>query len=288
MVMNNMKNILFVNFIWLILFMGCSHLKANSVESVNSNVVMPTTEYSPGFNRIVFSIINNEGPESEKPLQVSVENMKTSKSFDVDPIFYNWPNKSGGFYVLNITFAVEGDYSINIHDLSESDFIYKKEINVNDNQLTPKLGELIPFLDNKISTGIYDINEITSDPDPDYDFYKFSLSDALEHNKLIIVFFLSPNFCKTATCFPQLDVLKKLKSNYHDKITFIHVEIYENPHLIKGNLKNAKISPVLNEWNIKSEPYTFLIDKNNYLFRKFQGYVSYEEIENYIVKLINE
>ena len=105
---------------------------------------------------------------------------------------------------------------------------------------------------------------------------------------MIIVFFLSPSFCKTATCFPQLDVLKKLKSKYHDKITFIHVEVYENPHLIKGDLKNVEISPVLNDWNIKSEPYTFLIDKNNYLFRKFQGYVSYEEIENYIVKLANE
>ena len=123
---------------------------------------------------------------------------------------------------------------------------------------------------------------------PDYDFYQYKLSEVLNNDKLIIVFFLSPNFCKTATCFPQLDVLKNLKSKYHDKITFIHVEVYENPHLIKGNLNNAKISSVLNEWNIKSEPYTFLIDKNNYLFRKFQGYVSFEEIENYIVNLLNE
>ena len=268
--------------------MGCSYLKADSTELTNSNVVMPTNEYSLGFNRIVFSIINNEGSESEKSLKVSVENIKTSKSYAFDPVFYNWPNKTGGFYVLNITFDNTGSYLINIKDLTDSDFIYIKEINVSDNELTPALGELIPTLDNKIVTQTQDISEITSDPDPDPDFYKFKLSEALNHNKLIIVFFLSPNFCKTATCFPQLDVLKKLKSKYHDKITFIHVEVYENPHLIKGNLKNAKISSVLNEWNIKSEPYTFLIDENNYLFRKFQGYVSYEEIENYIVKLTNE
>ena len=286
--MHSMKNILIINFICLLLFMGCSYLKADSTELTNSNVVMPTNEYSLGFNRIVFSIINNEGSESEKSLKVSVENIKTSKSYAFDPVFYNWPNKSGGFYVLNITFDNTGSYLINIKDLTDSDFIYRKEINVSDNELTPALGELIPTLDNKIVTQTQDISEITSDPDPDPDFYKFKLLEALNHNKLIIVFFLSPNFCKTATCFPQLDVLKKLKSKYHDKITFIHVEVYENPHLIKGNLKNAKISPVLNEWNIKSEPYTFLIDKNNYLFRKFQGYVSYEEIENYIVKLTNE
>ena len=268
--------------------MGCSYLKVDSNELINSDVVMPTNEYSLGFNRIVFSIISNAGAESEKSLNVSVENMKTSESYTLDPVFYNWPNKNGGFYVLNTKFDSVGSYLINMKDLTDSDFIYRKEINVSDNELTPALGELIPTLDNKIVTQTQDISEITSDPDPDPDFYKFKLSEALNHNKLIIVFFLSPNFCKTATCFPQLDVLKKLKSKYHDKITFIHVEVYENPHLIKGNLKNAKISSVLNEWNIKSEPYTFLIDKNNYLFRKFQGYVSYEEIENYIVKLTNE
>ena len=286
--MHSIKNILIINFICLFLFMGCSYLKADSTELTNSNVVMPTNEYSLGFNRIVFSIINNEGSESEKSLKVSVENIKTSKSYAFDPVFYNWPNKTGGFYVLNITFDNTGSYLINIKDLTDSDFIYRKEINVSDNELTPALGELIPTLDNKIVTQTQNISEITSDPEPEPDFYKFKLSEALNHNKLIIVFFLSPNFCKTATCFPQLDVLKKLKSKYHDKITFIHVEVYENPHLIKGNLKNAKISSVLNEWNIKSEPYTFLIDENNYLFRKFQGYVSYEEIENYIVKLTNE
>ena len=260
----------------------------DSTEVINSNVVMPTNEYFLGFNRIVFSIINNEGSESQKPLSVSVENIKTNKLYTIDPVFYKWPNKNGGFYVLNTIFDNEGSYFININDLTDSDFIYKKKINITDNELTPKLGELIPVLNNKIITDTQDISEITSDSEPDYDFYQYKLSEVLNNDKLIIVFFLSPNFCKTATCFPQLDVLKKLKLKYHDKITFIHVEVYENPHLIKGNINNAKISSALNEWNIKSEPYTFLIDKNNYLFRKFQGYVSFEEIENYIVNLINE
>ena len=286
--MHSIKNIIIINFMCLLLFMGCSYLKVDSNELINSDVVMPTNEYSLGFNRIVFSIISNAGAESEKSLNVSVENMKTSESYTLDPVFYNWPNKNGGFYVLNTKFDSVGSYLINIKDLTDSDFIYKKEINVSENELTPKLGELIPTLDNKIIKETKDISAITSDSEPDYDFYQFKLSEALNHDKLIIVFFLSPSFCKTATCFPQLDVLKKLKSKYHDKITFIHVEVYENPHLIKGDLKNVEISPVLNDWNIKSEPYTFLIDKNNYLFRKFQGYVSYEEIENYIVKLTNE
>ena len=70
----------------LLLFMGCSYLKVDSNESINSDVVMPTNEYSLGFNRIVFSIISNAGAESEKSLNVSVENMKTSESYTLDPV----------------------------------------------------------------------------------------------------------------------------------------------------------------------------------------------------------
>ena len=286
--MHFIKNILFTNFAILLLCIACSQLKIDSTEIINSNIVMPTNEYSLGFNRIVFSVVNNEGSESKKPLTVSVKNVKTNKLNVIDPVFYKWPNKNGGFYVLNTIFDNEGSYFININDLTDSDFIYKKKINITDNELTPKLGEVIPVLNNKIITDTQNISEITSDSNPDHNFYQYKLSEALNNDKLIIVFFLSPNFCKTSTCFPQLDVFKKLKLKYRDKITFIHVEVYENPHLIKGNLNNAKISSALNEWNIKSEPYTFLIDKNNYLFRKFQGYVSFEEIENYIVNLINE
>ncbi len=82
------KNILFINFAVLLLCIGCSQLKMDSTEVINSNVVMPTNEYSLGFNRIVFSIINNEGSESQKPLSVSVENIKTNKLYTIDPVFY--------------------------------------------------------------------------------------------------------------------------------------------------------------------------------------------------------
>ena len=80
--------------------------------------------------------------------------------------------------------------------------------------------------------------------------------------------------------------MKRLLNQYDDKIIFIHVEVYENPHLIKGDLKNAEVSNVLDDWNINSEPYTFLIN-NKKLVSKFQGYVSYDEILKDIKKIIN-
>ena len=69
---------------------------------------------------------------------------------------------------------------------------------------------------------------------------------------------------------------------------FINVIMGSQPDNAEPKLtkKYAKISDVLNEWNIKSEPYTFLI-KNKKLVSKFQGYVSYEEIDNDIDKILD-
>ena len=88
--MHFIKNILFINFAILLLCIACSQLKIDSTEIINSNIVMPTNEYSLGFNRIVFSVVNNEGSESKKPLTVSVKNVKTNKLNVIDPVFLKW------------------------------------------------------------------------------------------------------------------------------------------------------------------------------------------------------
>ncbi|GIT69223.1 MAG: hypothetical protein Ct9H300mP27_03270 [Chloroflexota bacterium] len=48
------------------------------------------------------------------------------------------------------------------------------------------------------------------------------------------VVFATPAFCVSATCGPQLEILTRLKEKYQDRVNFIHVEAFENPHLKEG------------------------------------------------------
>ena len=277
------KNIFIYTFLLVLVFsIGCKNIQHNEV----LNVALGTQEYSLGKNRVIFSIIAEEEFYEKKNYKVKIRNTKNkTNSPEIDTIFYNWPNKSKGFYSFTYNFNEYGEYEIDIYELENPNLKYTTKITTNEIQ-TPIVGEVVPNLNNKTIFDNSDLTKISSDPDLDPDFYSQKFSDAINTKQPVIVFFISPNFCKTATCFPQLDVIKRLKHVYDDKIIYIHVEVYENPHLIKGNLQNAKISDVLNEWNIKSEPYTFLI-KNKKLVSKFQGYVSYEEIDNDIDKILD-
>ena len=40
---------------------------------------------------------------------------------------------------------------------------------------------------------------------------------------------------------------------------FIHVEIYENPADITGDISNASVVQAVKDWNLPSEPWVFLV-----------------------------
>ena len=273
----------FIALLFLLLIFGCNDFQNNSF-----NIVFGTDIYSLGKNRIIFSVIEDVDTNLNNDYRIeinTVDSNTNSEPLVIKPDFYNWPSKKTGFYAFDYVFKIKGEYKINVYEFNNPKKNQIQTIFVKENQ-TPVVEEFIPSLDNKIIKKDLHVSEITSDPDPEINFYTYKFSEALNLNRPIIVFFLSPNFCKTSTCFPQLEVLKRLYSQYDDKIVFIHIEVYDNPHLIKGDLKNAQISTVLNDWNINSEPYTFLINQKK-LVSKFQGYVSYEEILPDIKKIIN-
>ena len=94
-----------------------------------------------------------------------------------------------------------------------------------------------------------------------------------------LVVFSTPAYCQTATCGPQLDVIKQVKVEYADTMNFIHVEVYDNPHEIEGDLTNAVISPTVEEWGLPSEPWTFVIDSNGVIRAKFEAFTTREELD---------
>ena len=62
-------------------------------------------------------------------------------------------------------------------------------------------------------------------------------------------------------------------------MVFIHVEIYENPTEIKGDISNAKVVQAVKDWNLPSEPWIFLVDQQGVIKGRFEGLATYKEIE---------
>ena len=144
---------------------------------------------------------------------------------------------------------------------------------------SPAIGEPAPLSVNKTDQDVTDLSELTTAPVPDPDLYRMTIADAAATGRPTVVTFGTPAYCETATCGPQLDVVSSLKDKYRQRANFIHVEVYDNPNEIEGDLSRAKPSPLLEEWGLVSEPFTFVLDGEGVVAFKYEGFATMEELE---------
>ncbi len=75
-------------------------------------------------------------------------------------------------------------------------------------------------------------------------------------------------------------ILSDLKSKYAPRANFIHIEVYENPDEMLTNVNNGRLSPVMGEWGLATEPVTFVLGADGLVAGKFEGFVNEEELES--------
>jgi len=101
-----------------------------------------------------------------------------------------------------------------------------------------------------------------------------------------VVIFSTPSYCRTATCGPQLEIIKILKTEYAKRVNFVHVELYENPSQLEGDLSNAVLANSVIEWALPSEPWTFVMDSDGATSAKFEGFVTRAELDSELLRVL--
>jgi peroxiredoxin len=113
----------------------------------------------------------------------------------------------------------------------------------------------------------------------DPDLYQTTIEQAVVSGEPTVVVFASPAFCTNAVCGPQIEVLQQLKAKYRGQANFIHVDFYDNPEEIQGDLDRARISPVVLEWRLPSIEWTFVIDRQGAITARFEAFATLDEVE---------
>jgi len=88
---------------------------------------------------------------------------------------------------------------------------------------------------------------------PQCPLHTVSLADVIGAGKPVAVLFATPALCTSQYCGPVLDELLSIKQPYEDKMTFVHVDIYQN-------LKATEESPTVTAWSLPSEPWLYTVD----------------------------
>lgn len=254
--------------------------------------VLGSTDLSVGSNRLVLALLDSRSA----PIRATAAELilafeqgdATSFRDSVEAVFRPWSAGLGGVFTAQIEFDRAGTWLAEISPL-DGEFAGEKArlvFTVTEQSATPGLGTPAPASDTRTASDAATLEEVTSDLNPDPDLYAISVADALQSGLPLVVSFSTPGFCSSATCGPQLSVVKQLKDSYSDKANFIHVEIYANPKEMQGDPESAEISPIVDEWGLPTEPYTFVIDAQGRVAAKFEAFVSYHELEEALVPLL--
>lgn len=203
-------------------------------------------------------------------------------------VFRPFPSNTRGMYTTKLNFDQPGKWGLEIDVLDENAKTLRTEIAFEVGEITdaPSAGVPAVASKNKTLSDVESLADLTTGSLQDEELYQITIADAIETGLPTVIVMASPAFCTNAVCGPQVDVLQELKDKYKGKANFIHVDFYDNPQGIQGDLDNAVVSPTILEWNLPSTEWSFVIDRQGIVSARFESFAAYEEIEEALLELL--
>ena len=255
-------------------------------ETTTVRITLATTDLGVGPNRLGFGLVDvDSGPIRDADVLISTfylgDGRQEGPIQTARAVWRRWPIGQVGLYTANFDFDRAGAWGIaaSYVDHLGSSVTVSAGIEVKQRSATPAIGERPPASVTKLARHFEDIGDMTSDPEPDEELYAITVAEGLNAGKPLVVAFSTPAFCRTATCGPQLDVIKELKDYYYRDVNFIHVEVYDEPAEIEGHLANAPLAQAMIDWALPTEPWTFVMDADGKVAAKFEAFATKDELE---------
>ena len=204
------------------------------------------------------------------------------------PYSENGPWAIGESYTTQVKLDQPGTWSLTVNVTGPDGGTRSAQgiFQVKEQSATPAIGSPAPRSKSKTARDVDKLEELTTASPPDRDLYALTIEEAVSSGKPLVVVFATPAFCQTATCGPQVQVIQGIKDNYGEAANFIHVEIWDNPNEIQGDLSKARTSPTVEEWGLATEPWTFIMDRQGRVAAKFEAFASASEIEEELARVL--
>lgn len=267
-------------------FAGSYPLYRDSVTGLR--VILGTPDLGRGPSRIAFALFDDGGLVEYPGLLVRTyyypdgpEAMRLGPLEQTVVDYHQFPLGGRGTFSGTVDLASAGLWGIEVAvprpDGSIRAVLFP--VTVKERAKAPAVGGPAPRSQNRIASDVASLAELTTSSEPDPALYGERITQALDRGRPFVVTFASPAFCTTALCGPQVETLSELVPEWGAAFSFIHVDLYENPHEIKGDLGRARRSPLLEEWGIESDQWTFVVGRDGRIAARFESYVAREELE---------
>ena len=260
------------------------------------SVIVISTDLAVGANRVIFGLVDRDGmpvrtPQAQVKAAYLLPGQEATEVRDsATAEFMRWPGGLQGVFTTKLELDTAGFWQLDVDTSGPNGAFVEATgaFQVKEKSDTPSIGEPAPGSVTPTLADVEDLATITSSLVPDPDLYRLSIHQALEAGKPLVVVFATPAFCVTATCGPQVQVVSQLKERFRDQVNFIHVEVFENPHLIEGARPAGGFVPAVDEWNLPTEPWTFVVDRAGRVQAKFEAFTTEEQLGEALEEVLRE
>ncbi len=198
-----------------------------------------------------------------------------------------------GMYILNVDLPQAGTWGAEFTTEAPGSAAetVRLTFEVHDDSPTVAVGEQAPASDTPTLDDVGgDVARISTDEEPNPDFYSTSVADALTAHEPFVLVFATPKFCASAQCGPTFDRVKAMAAD-HLEVTFINVEPYKL-HEVDGQLEplldatgNLQAAEPANAWGLLVEPWIFAVDRGGIVRGSFELTVTDLELEAVIAEI---
>ncbi len=249
---------------------------ATAVTTSTLQVAIATDDFVVGTPRIPFILF--DGPQ-----QVSTAQTVTLTAFDLsqDPPTPGWTGPATGCNDYEVPYWVAypevpqaGVWglaaAITLADGTTTQAQFT--IEVKEESPSPVVGDMALPSENRTLATEPDISKLSSGNAPNPAFYQMTVKEALNSKRPSVIVFSTPAFCQTAICAPVLNSAETVYKSLSDEVNFIHLEVYKqfNPELI--------LADEMTEWQLATEPWTYVLDDTGRVAARLGGPVSALEL----------
>ncbi|MDH3680944.1 MAG: hypothetical protein OEV40_13460 [Acidimicrobiia bacterium] len=243
----------------------------------------PGTLTTNGPQRVLVALVGS-GPNAfigadDQPAVVELEAVGGSAAGEVTAEWLSNPGVELGLYVATFTFDEPGVWQVGIKGADES--LAAALVDVADDSSVPEAGDPAPRSETPTGASLDELSTISTDPNPEPDFYDLSVAEAVENGRPTVIVFATPQFCRTAICGPTVEIAKDIASG-HDGIDFVHVEPFDIEAARAGALEPIE---AMFDWGLVTEPWVFVVDDTGVISASFEGIVGAAELERALGEL---
>jgi hypothetical protein len=255
--------------------------------------ILGTGDLGVGSNRFGFVLTSSKGfvtgPTSRVISRYSpIDGTPGENQESVVAVYQPWPYGNRGLYAAELVFDRAGRWGVTIEidggegAVSSADLFFE----VGETTEAPDVGNAAVKSISKTVGDVDSLSELTTGSIQDEDLYQLTIADAVGSGIPTVIVFASPAFCTNAVCGPQVELLQQLKDEYKGQANFVHVDFYDNPEAIQGDLSNSELSPAVIEWHLPSIEWTFVVDSEGMVTARFEGFGTYAEVEAALKSLL--